>query len=65
MKKKVALVAGAAGALMLLVPVAATANGGVRPSKAQPACIVITGPNGLNIQIGYAPNGPGDCVHLR
>jgi len=25
---------------------------------------VVTGPNGLNIQVGYAPNGPSDCRHI-
>ena len=29
-----------------------------------PACVVLNGGNGLTIQIGYAPNGPGDCTQL-
>jgi len=29
-----------------------------------PACVVVAGPNGLNVQAGYAPNGPADCTTL-
>lgn len=54
MKKKIAVgIAALAGALAMLVPV---------PSRAaSPTCIVINGPQGLHIQVGYAPHGPQDC----
>lgn len=59
MRKKLALsLAAIAGALSLLVP-AASSGAPVRP-----ACVVVDGPSGLHIQIGYAPNGPSDCQHL-
>ena len=59
MKKKLALIAvAAAGAIAMLVPVSSSAQ------QAQPACVVVDGPGGLHLQIGYAPNGPDDCTHL-
>jgi hypothetical protein len=33
-------------------------------TTARPACVVIKAGNGLTIQLGYAPNGPGDCTQL-
>jgi hypothetical protein len=57
MRKKLALmVVAAAGAIALLVPASSSA--------VQPACVVVDGPGGLHLQIGYAPNGPDDCTHL-
>ncbi|MGH2794905.1 MAG: hypothetical protein ACRDKG_11445 [Actinomycetota bacterium] len=57
MKKRLALaLAAAAATVTMLVPV-----GG---SAAEPACIVVNGPAGLHLQLGYAPNGPEDCTVL-
>jgi hypothetical protein len=54
MKKKIALgFAAAAATVALLVP----STG----SSAPAACIVVNGPGGLHLQLGYAPNGPEDC----
>ncbi|MFY9588529.1 MAG: hypothetical protein WAT66_13845 [Actinomycetota bacterium] len=59
MRKRVALLGvAAAAAVALLVPVSSSAQ------QAQPACVVVDGPGGLHLQIGYAPNGPDDCTHL-
>jgi hypothetical protein len=55
MRKKLALmIAAAAGAIALLVPASSSAQ--------EPACIVVNGPAGLHLQLGYAPNGPEDCT---
>jgi hypothetical protein len=38
----------------------------VHPSQADPvppACVVVDQPP-LHVQVGYAPNGPGDCTAL-
>ncbi len=57
MKKKIAVgIAALAGALAMLAPVSSRA--------ATPTCIVINGPQGLHVQIGYAPHGPQDCKVL-
>lgn len=57
MRKKIAVgIAALAGAVAMLVPVSSRA--------ASPTCIIIKGPHGLNIQIGYAPHGPQDCKVL-
>ncbi|HLW17985.1 MAG TPA: hypothetical protein VKV69_11575 [Actinomycetota bacterium] len=54
MKKKIAVgIAALTSALAMLVPVSSRA--------ATPTCIVINGPKGLHIQVGYAPHGPQDC----
>jgi hypothetical protein len=58
MKKKFAVAfAGVAAAVAMLVPVS---------SHAAPpaACVVVNGPSGLHLQLGYAPNGPSDCRHI-
>lgn len=34
------------------------------PADLPPACVVVTGPNGVNLQLGLAPDGPADCTHL-
>ncbi|HWE55202.1 MAG TPA: hypothetical protein VG435_06790 [Acidimicrobiales bacterium] len=26
-----------------------------------PACVVVHGPNGLSLQVGYSPTGPSGC----
>lgn len=57
-KKRLALiVATAAGAIALLVPLSSSA-------QVEPACVVVDGPAGLHLQLGYAPNGPSDCTAL-
>jgi len=56
MKKKFALMlVTAAGALAMLVPAT---------SHAAPTCVEITGPHGVHLQVGYAPNGPASCKQL-
>jgi hypothetical protein len=55
-KRKLALaLVTAAGAVAMLVPVA---------SHAAPAACVVLHRGNVNIQIGYAPNGPSDCRQL-
>ena len=57
MKKKIALgFAAAAATVALLVPTTGSAL--------EPACVVVNGPGGLHLQLGYAPNGPEDCTVL-
>lgn len=29
-----------------------------------PACVVVNGPNGVHLQVGYSPHGPSDCTQL-
>jgi len=63
MRKRLALLsAGALAALLMLVPLGA----GARPAvpKAKAACVVVNGPAHFHLQVGYAPNGPGDCRQL-
>ena len=58
MKKKIAVAfAAVAGAVAMLIP--ASSNAAV-PA----ACLVVNGPSGLHLQVGYAPNGPSDCQHI-
>jgi hypothetical protein len=55
-KKKLALMlATAAGAIALLVPLT---------SSAAPAACVVVQRGAVNLQIGYAPNGPDGCRHF-
>lgn len=61
MKKRVAIVAGVVGALSLVAPAAMFAGASASAAGSDP-CVVIHGPNGLTIQVGYAPNGPTGCV---
>jgi hypothetical protein len=58
MTKKIAIaLASLAGVLAMLVPISARA--------AVPAeCVVVNGPNGVHLQLGYAPHGPSDCRTL-
>jgi hypothetical protein len=59
MKKKFTLsLVAAAGALSLLAPMTSHA------ANVKAACVVVTGAHGVNLQIGYAPNGPKDCKKL-
>jgi hypothetical protein len=45
--------------LGLVAPTVASAAGPV-PA----ACVVVNGPSGLTVQVGYAPSGPADCQTL-
>ena len=57
MKKKIVVgIAALAGAIAMLIPVSSRA--------ATPTCLVINGPGGFHLQIGYAPHGPSDCQHI-
>ena len=64
MKKRVAIVAGVVGTLSLLAPAAALAATSSSQTTVGPECVVITGPNGLTIQVGFAPTGPAGCRHI-
>jgi hypothetical protein len=58
MKKRLVLGLSAIAAIVAtLVPT----TGNAAP---QPACVVVNGPGGLHLQLGYAPNGPEDCTVL-
>lgn len=50
----------ALGAVGIAVPAsyAATAQSSPVPS----ACVVVNGPNGATVQVGYAPDGPAGCT---
>ena len=52
-KKLAVAVAGVAAAIATLAPTASHA--------AAPTCVIINGPHGFHLQIGYAPNGPASC----
>jgi len=55
MKRKFALlIAGSAGALSLLIPLSSSA-------KVPAACVVVNGPHGLHLQLGYTPHSPSEC----
>jgi hypothetical protein len=57
MKRKLALsLVAVAGAVAMLVPVASNA--------APKTCVVVNGPSGFHLQVGYAPNGPDGCRRL-
>ena len=62
MRKRLVVAGVVGGALAALFPLSAQA----RPTSAAPTatCVVVSGPGGLNLQVGYAPNGPGDCQHI-
>jgi hypothetical protein len=60
-KKKLALMlAATAGVLSLLVPMTSQAA-----PKARSACVIVNGPGGFHLQVGYAPNGPSGCKVLH
>jgi hypothetical protein len=65
MKRRVLLALTAAtvgGGLYLMIP---GASAKPRAATTVPSeCVVVSGPGGVNIQVGYAPNGPTDCRHL-
>lgn len=55
--KKIAIaIATVAAAIAMLAPATSHA--------ATPTCLVINGPGGFHLQIGYAPHGPSDCQQL-
>lgn len=45
------------GATLMLLAFSAKAD------PIPPACVVVSAPP-ANVQVGYAPNGPGDCTTL-
>ena len=64
MKRRILLAATAltvGGGLYLLVP---GADAKPHAATIPPACVVVNGPNGLTVQVGYAPNGPSDCHQI-
>ena len=53
-RKKIAVaVASVAAAIAMLAPATSHA--------ATQTCLVVNGPNGFHLQVGYAPHGPSDC----
>ncbi len=56
--------------LIIAATLAVAAAAGTVPALASstspvpPACVVANGPNGATLQVGYAPDGPSDCVVL-
>ncbi len=54
-RKMAVALATVAAALAMLAPATSHA--------ATPTCIVVDGPSGFHLQIGYAPHGPSDCKH--
>jgi hypothetical protein len=52
------LVAATAG---LAVPALATS---ATPQSPSATCVVVHGPSGFHLQLGYAPNGPRGCTSL-
>jgi hypothetical protein len=57
MKKRIVMAVAAGGLLGILVP----ATYASAQAQVPPECVVVHGPGGANIQVGYAPNGPSDC----
>ena len=51
-----------AGGLYLVTPGASTKPHAATTVPAE--CVVVNGPNGLTIQVGYAPSGPAGCHQL-
>jgi hypothetical protein len=59
MKKKLTLaIAGGVAVLSMLVPMSSNA------AQVKPACVVVNGPHGFRLQVGYAPTGPSGCRQL-
>jgi len=59
--KKIVAVSALAAAFPLVIPAAAHAGTSLPTG---PACVVVNGPNGLHVQVGYAPTGPKGCTPL-
>lgn len=53
------VVAATAG---LTLPALASPTKPAQP--AAPTCVVVNGPNGATLQLGYAPDGPAGCRTL-
>jgi hypothetical protein len=62
MRKRLLVAVVVGGALAGLFPLAVQASS--TSAAATPTCVVVTGPGGLNLQVGYAPNGPADCQRV-
>lgn len=60
MKRRVlfGMVAAAGGLSALALAPAAHAT------TVPPACVVVHGPNGLSLQVGYSPTGPAGCQQV-
>ena len=56
-KKKLSLgIAAGVAVLSMLVPMSSNAA-----PKLGPQCVVVNGPHGFHLQIGYSPTGPSGC----
>lgn len=65
MKRRALLAVTAAtvgGGLYLAMPGASAKSHAATTVPAE--CVVVNGPNGLTIQVGYAPTGPAGCHQL-
>jgi hypothetical protein len=58
MKKLTLAIAGGIAVLSMLVPMSSKA------AQIKPACVVVNGPHGLHLQVGYSPTGPTGCRQL-
>ena len=63
MSRRVVLALTACAAVGMAVP-AAHAAAKPHATTLPPACVVVNGPSGAHLQIGYSPNGPADCTQL-
>jgi hypothetical protein len=59
MKKRLFVAVLAGGTLLAMAP---AAYASILPSSS--ACVVVNGPSGATVQVGYAPNGPQGCTQL-
>jgi hypothetical protein len=62
MRARLVIAGVVAAAAAAAVPALATAEP-VTPDL-PPACVVVTAPGGVNLQVGLAPNGPSDCTRI-
>jgi hypothetical protein len=63
MRRRLAILFMSAAAAAALVPtLAAHAS---TSATLPPACVVIHGPQGLTVQVGYAPDGPTTCRQVN
>ena len=63
MKKRLLLASVLGGLAAACIPLAAHASASA-PASSRSACIVAH-VNGIPVQIGYAPDGPGGCTQLN
>ena len=64
MSRRLAIMFVSAVAAAVAIPTVAIPTVAARAATAPvipPACIVVHGPSGLTIQVGYAPDGPATC----